>query len=82
MWTMKSPNKREDCRMRRQPEREQLNRLIVKALGQAFVMEAKGGLGYPPFSETHSASAQPVAREHWEPATWSPGRYHGWTLTN
>jgi len=22
------------------------------------------------------------APEHWEPATWAPGSYHGWTLTN
>jgi hypothetical protein len=30
----------------------------------------------------YSASAQPVTREHWEPATWPPGSYHDWTLTN
>jgi len=40
-----------------------------------------------PSSGGYSASAQPVAREHWEPAMWLPaywqvGSYHGWTLTN
>jgi len=35
--------------MRRQPEREQLNRLTVKALDQVFVMRAKEGLGYSQF---------------------------------
>jgi hypothetical protein len=36
--------------MRRQPEREQLNRLTVKTLDQVFVMRAKEGLGWCPFS--------------------------------
>jgi hypothetical protein len=35
--------------MRRQPEREQLNRLTVKTLDQVFVMRAKEGLGYSQF---------------------------------
>ena len=35
--------------MIRQPEREQLNRLIVKTLDQVFVMRAKEGLGCSQF---------------------------------
>ena len=35
--------------MIRQPEREQLNRLTVKALGQVFIMRAKEGLGCSQF---------------------------------
>ena len=31
--------------MRRQPEREQLNRLTVKALDQVFIIQVKEGLG-------------------------------------
>ena len=31
--------------MRRQPEREQLNRLTVKALDHVFIIQTKEGLG-------------------------------------
>jgi hypothetical protein len=34
--------------MKRQPEREQLNRLTVKTLDQVFTMRAKEGLGCSP----------------------------------
>ena len=35
--------------MRRQPEREQLNRLTVKTLDQVFIMRVKEGLGCSQF---------------------------------
>ena len=37
---MKPPHQRDDCHTRRHAEREQLNRLTVKALDQVFVMRA------------------------------------------
>jgi len=35
--------------MKRQPEREQLNRLTVKTLGQVFIMRTEEGLGCSQF---------------------------------
>jgi hypothetical protein len=42
MWMVKSPHKREDCQLKRPSEREQLNRLSIKSLDQAFVMRPNG----------------------------------------
>jgi hypothetical protein len=36
---LKSPIEQEGCHMKRQTEREQLNRLTVKTLDQVFIMK-------------------------------------------
>ena len=65
---------------------DELGSLLLPFRGQPFDA-ARFTLCYGllfcfPFSGSYIASAQPVTRLHWMPATWPPVRYQDWTFTN